>query len=105
MKTLTTLSAALLSAVIAAPVMAAVTAEESCGYQADVVAAIQQARLDRVKERNLAETLAAAEPAWPENFNATIPLIAPWIYEQKMKVIRKEDLGAVWKERCLEQIQ
>jgi hypothetical protein len=105
MKTLTALSTALLSAVIAAPVMADVTAEESCGYQGDVVAAIQQARLDRVKERTLSETLTAAEPSWPDNFNAAIPLIAPWVYEQKMKVIRNEDLGEVWKERCLDQIQ
>ena len=105
MKTLTALSAALLSAVLAAPVLAADTPEESCGYQADVVSAIQQARRDRVKERELSETLIAAEPEWPDNYNAAIPLIAPWIYEQKMKVIRNEDLGAVWNERCLDQIQ
>jgi len=105
MKILTSLSAALLSAVIAAPVMAEETAEESCGYQADVVAAVQQARLDRVKERNLTETLTAGEPNWPENYNAAIPLVAPWIYDQKMKVIRNEDLGSVWKEQCLAQSQ
>lgn len=106
MKTLTALSAALLSAVLATPVMAdEVTAEDSCGYQADVVAAIQAARRDRVKERALSDTLIAAEPDWPDNYNAAIPLIAPWVYEMKMKVIRNEDLGAVWKERCLAQIQ
>lgn len=105
MTTRFSLSAALLSAVIAAPVAAAETAEETCGYQAEVVAAIQQARLDRVKERELGEILTAAEPSWPENYNAAIPLIAPWIYDQKMKVIRKEDLGAVWEEQCLAQSQ
>ena len=105
MKTLTTLSAALLAAVISAPVAAAETAEETCGYQADVVAAIQAARLDRVKERNLSETLTAGEISWPENYNAAIPLVAPWIYDQKMKVIRNDDLGAVWKEQCLAQSQ
>lgn len=103
MKTLTTLSAALFSAVIAAPVAGSESAEETCGYQADVVAAIQQARLDRVKERDLTETLTAGEMSWPENYNAAIPLVAPWIYDQKMKVIRNEDLGAVWKEQCLAQ--
>lgn len=105
MKILTVLGAALLSTVVAAPVMAEETIEESCGYQAAVVAAVQQARRDRVKERDLTETLIAAEPTWPENYNAAIPLVAPWIYEQKMKVIRKEDLGAVWKEQCLAQTQ
>ena len=105
MKILTALSAALLSAVVAAPVMAVETAEETCGYQADVVAAVQQARRDRVRERNLTETLTAGGTNWPENYNAAIPLVAPWIYDQKMKVIRNEDLGAVWNEQCLAQSQ
>lgn len=88
----------------AAPVAAEeLTKEESCGYQADVVAAVQQARKDRVKERDVAEAVAATEPDWPESFNNAVPLIAPWVYEQKMKVIRKEDLGAVWLEQCLNQ--
>ena len=76
---------------------------ESCGYQADVVAAVQQARLDRVKERNLTEHILAQEPAWPERFNNAIPLIAPWVYEQKRRVIRNEDLAAAWNELCLRQ--
>jgi len=101
----TVLIAALTAAVFASPVSAADSSEETCGYQADVVAAVQQARLDRVKERDLTETLTIVEPSWPENYNAAIPLVAPWIYDQKMKVIRKEDLGAVWKEQCLAQFQ
>lgn len=105
MKTLTALSTAFLSAMIATTVVADETAEESCGYQADVVAAVQQARLDRVKERKLTETLTSGETSWPDNYNAAIPLVAPWIYDQKMKVIRNEDLGAVWKEQCLGQTQ
>ena len=77
--------------------------EESCGYQADVVAAVQQARLDRVSERKVPEAVAATDPTWPEGFNNAVPLITPWVYEQKMKDIRKEDLGAVWREMCLKQ--
>lgn len=99
------LMSVLTASVIALPAVAADTAQESCGYQSEVVAAIQQARLDRVKERNLSETLTAGEPSWPANYNAAIPLIAPWIYDQKMKVIRNDDLGAVWKEQCLAQTE
>ncbi|WP_406650474.1 hypothetical protein [Aliisedimentitalea scapharcae] len=77
--------------------------EESCGYQADVVAAVQQARLDRVSERKVPEAVAATNPSWPESFNNAVPLIAPWVYEQKMKAIRTEDLGAIWREMCLKQ--
>jgi len=98
-----TIRLALIAAALAAPAFAEDTKEESCGYQAQVVAAIQQARLDRVKERDVAETLTAADPAWPENYSAAIPLMAPWVYQQKMRVIRNEDLSVVWNELCLTQ--
>ena len=90
---------------LASPVLAQDTSDKevSCQYQADVVAAIQQARLDRVKERDVADTIVASNPPWPENYNAAIPLITPWVYEQKMRVIRNEDLSAAWNELCLQQ--
>jgi hypothetical protein len=77
--------------------------EQSCAYQAQVVTAIQEARKDRVRERDLAQAIADSEPDWPDNYNNAIPLIAPWVYEQPMKVIRNEDLGAAWLELCLQQ--
>ncbi|WP_299368346.1 hypothetical protein [uncultured Tateyamaria sp.] len=76
---------------------------ESCGYQADVVAAVQQARLDRVPEREVQDHILATSPAWPEQYNNAIPLIAPWVYEQKRKVIRNESLADAWTELCLQQ--
>lgn len=94
---------AIAACLLANPVFAAETKAESCGYQADVVAAIQKARLDKVKERDVPDALAATNPSWPENYNAAIPLIAPWVYEKKMKTIRNEDLAAAWKELCLAQ--
>jgi len=93
----------LFACLLATPSLAATDKVESCGYQADVVAAIQKARLDRVKERDVPGAIAATNPAWPENYNAAITLIAPWVYEKKMRVIRKEDLSAAWKELCLQQ--
>lgn len=98
----------LIALIAAGPVVAQETdgdlsKEASCGYQADVVAAVQQARRDRVSERKVPEAIAATNPTWPENFNNAIPLIAPWVYEQKMKVIRKEDLAATWRELCMQQ--
>jgi len=77
--------------------------EETCGYQAEVVSAIQQARLDRVPERGVQEHILAQSPTWPAKYNNAIPLITPWVYEQKRKTIRKEDLGAAWSELCLQQ--
>jgi len=77
--------------------------EETCGYQAKVVSAIQQARLKRVPERSVSEHNLATDPDWPDQYNVAIPLIAPWVYEQKRRVIRKQDLSAVWAELCLQQ--
>lgn len=94
---------AILFGLIAAPLSAADSPEVSCGYQAQVVAAIQKARLDRVKERDVVAHIAASDPSWPENYNAAIPLMAPWVYEQKRRVLKSEDLSAAWKELCLKQ--
>lgn len=94
---------ALIACLLATPVLAAETKAESCGYQAEVVAAIQKARLDRVAERDVPGAIAATNPTWPKNYNNAIPLIAPWVYEKKRRVIRKEDLSAAWKELCLQQ--
>ncbi|WP_050602700.1 hypothetical protein [Ruegeria sp. 6PALISEP08] len=94
---------AIVAALLATPSLAQDSAEQSCKYQADVVAAIQKARLDKVKERDVAQAITDNSPTWPENYNAAIPLIAPWVYEQKMRDVRKKDLGAAWLELCLQQ--
>lgn len=94
---------ALVALLAASPLAAAETKQESCQYQADVVAAIQQARLDRVKERDVPAAVAATSPSWPQNYNAAIPLIAPWVYQQKMRDVRDQDLSAAWLELCLKQ--
>ena len=93
----------LATAVFAAPAFAEADKEVSCGYQAQVVRAIQQARLDRVAEREVPGHILAQSPDWPEKYNNAIPLITPWVYEQKRRVIRKEDLGDAWSELCLQQ--
>ena len=86
---------------VASPVLAADSKTASCDYQAQIVAAIQQARLDKVKERDVAKHLAASEQTWPSNYNAAIPIMTPWVYDQKMRDVRNKDLGAAWKELCV----
>ncbi|MEW9919439.1 hypothetical protein AB2B41_07485 [Marimonas sp. MJW-29] len=75
-----------------------------CGYQAEVVAAVQQARKDRVGERQVQQHVAE-KATWPENYNNAIPLIAGWLYgsDVSMRDIRNEDFAAAWKELCLQQ--
>ncbi len=86
---------------MAAPVSAASDAEIDCAYQADVVSAVRQARIERVKERKVPEYVQAMAPTWPEKYNAVVPLVAPWVYEMKMRDLKSSDLGAAWKEMCL----
>ena len=94
---------ALAAILLASPLAAAETKKQSCEYQAQVVAAIQKARLDKVKERDVPQAIAETNPTWPENYNAAIPLITPWVYEQRMRDVRKHDLSAAWLELCLQQ--
>jgi hypothetical protein len=76
--------------------------EMDCGYQADVVGAIQQARIERVSERKVAAHVAE-KATWPENYNGAIPLMTPWVYEMKMRDVKAQDLAGAWKELCLQQ--
>ena len=54
-----------------------------------------------MKERGVPDAIAKTNPTWPENYNAAIPLITPWVYEQKMRDVRNKDLGAIWNDICL----
>lgn len=93
----------LATAAFTTPAFAQDSQEETCGYQAQVVAAVQAARLERVSERDVQGHILASSPEWPEKYNNAIPLITPWVYEQKRRVIRNEDLSAAWSELCLQQ--
>ncbi|UWR27468.1 hypothetical protein K3757_05890 [Sulfitobacter sp. S223] len=90
-------------AALAAPAVAATAKEKDCGYQGDVVSAVQGARVARVKERKVAAHVADAAPEWPEKYNAVIPLVTPWVYGLTMAEVKSADLGAAWKEQCLAQ--
>ncbi|MFT6447488.1 MAG: hypothetical protein ACJA1J_003759 [Sulfitobacter pontiacus] len=86
-----------------APVFAATSAETDCQYQADVVQAVRQARIDRVKERDVPDHIASKNPEWPDRYDAVVPLVAPWVYEMKMRDVKGNDLSAAWNEMCLGQ--
>lgn len=92
-----------LSVVVAAPAFAATAKETDCGLQADVVGAVQAARLARVKERDVATHIVDGTPTWPEKYNAVVPLVTPWIYGLEMSEVKENDLSAAWNELCLSQ--
>lgn len=80
---------------------ASVSKEQDCAWQADVVAAIQAARLDRVKEADLAEAIAATNPSWPEKYNQVVTVLAGPIYDIKRRDLKSVDLGDQWKTACI----
>lgn len=92
-----------LIALMAVPGVSLAGTAKDCGYQADVVEAIRQARIARVKERKVVAHIASTNPTWPERYNAAIPLMTPWVYEMKMRDVREKDLAAAWKELCVQQ--
>lgn len=92
-----------LSVAVAAPAFAASAKEKDCGLQADVVGAVQAARLGSVNEADVVTHLADSAPAWPENYNAVVPLVTPWIYGLDISEVKENDLSAAWNELCLAQ--
>ncbi|MEP3917256.1 hypothetical protein [Ascidiaceihabitans sp.] len=90
-----------LTATTATTTLANQSKEQDCTYQAEVVAAIQQARIDRVKEANVVEAIAATNPEWPEKYNNIVPVLAGPIYDVKRRDLKNTDLGAQWKTACI----
>ncbi len=76
--------------------------QAACQLQADLVGAVQQARLDRVRKANLTDTLRAAHPDWPEGMVQAIPAIGEYVYSFRRRELRGVDLAASSKQQCLE---
>ena len=93
---------ALAAALLAAPAYASETKEESCKYQGQVMAAVQQARLDRVKQEEVEQVILDSEPEWPEAFSNAIPQLASHVYAMKRRDLKGVDLGAAFEEQCLQ---
>ena len=76
--------------------------EDSCKFQGQVMAAVQQARMDRVAQDKVAETILSANPNWPPQFSNTIDPLTAHVYGMKRRDLRKVDLGAVLEQQCLD---
>lgn len=92
--------AAALAVILSATPLAAQTTADDCTYQSRVVAALQKARLAGVEESDAEPNVLDAGRDWPENYDAAIPLIAPWVYEQSLEDLKQEDLSALWLDAC-----
>ncbi len=80
---------------------AAQSKTEACGLQGEVVGAIQQARLDRVRRDAVVPTLVEANPEWQKMSDA-MPQMVEWVYSLKRRDLKKVELGKVTEAQCLE---
>ena len=85
---------------VTVPAIAETEKEINCGYQADVVEAIKQARIGGVAQEDLSTTLAA-NAGWPDKYNNIIPILAPSIYEKSPEQLAEEDLASWWRGECM----
>ena len=92
----------LAAALLATPALAADKKEEACRYEGQVMAAVQQARLDRVAKGKVADHIAASNPSWPENYSAAIPQLVDYVFQLKRRDLKQNDFGAIWEKQCLE---
>lgn len=76
--------------------------EETCGLQAEVVSAIQKARLDKMRKGTVVETLMKANPDWPEAMAGAMPGLVDFVYDLRMRDLRKTDLGASSRQQCVD---
>ncbi|WP_424979412.1 hypothetical protein [Leisingera sp. S232] len=90
------------AALLAAPAYASETKEQSCKYQGQVMAAVQQARLDRVKQEEVEQVILDSEPEWPDAYSNAIPQLASHVYTLKRRDLKTTDLGALFEEQCLQ---
>ncbi len=85
----------------AAPAFAEENKEETCTYQGAIAAAVQDARLDGVREKRVERKVLSGTPAWPANYNNAISTIASWVYQIDKSQLAENDLGAIWTEQCV----
>ena len=91
----------ILPLLFAQPALAISEKEQDCTWQAQIVAAVQKARLDGVRQEKVVDTIKASDPAWPDNYDNAIPLFAAQIYQLKKRDLRTNDLGAEWMNTCM----
>ncbi|GHF70284.1 hypothetical protein [Seohaeicola zhoushanensis] len=96
---------ALFALLFATPALAGDSKEVSCGYQGDVAAAVQKARLDGVKKGEAESFILASRPTWPESYSKAIPYLIDFIYAPslKMRDLRKINIGESMETQCLQQ--
>ena len=76
--------------------------EAQCQFQANLLSAVQKARLNGVSKANLQKVIKGSNPDLSDSVIATIPAIGEHVYAIKRQDLEQVDLGATTKTQCLE---
>ncbi len=76
-----------------------------CEQSANLIGAVQQARLDRVRKARVADTVLAANPGLPDAVGTALPALVEYIYSIPRRDLKEQDLAATTLQQCLEQFE
>jgi len=74
-----------------------------CEVSADLIGAVQQARLDRVGKRKAAKKVLESRSDWPANIGNALPTLVEYVYSLPRKDLKTQDLAKVTRIQCLQQ--
>lgn len=89
---------------LAAPGLAATEAEKQaeCAFQAELIGAVQAARLKWVRKSKVTDTLLEQNPDWPAGVAGALPAVTDYVYSIKRRDLKSVDLAAQTKATCLQ---
>ena len=89
---------------LAGPSFAATAAEKeaACAFQAELMGAVQAARLDWVRKNKVTDRLLARNPDWPAGVADALPAVTEYVYSIKRRDLKRVDLAAQTKATCLQ---
>ena len=100
------LTAIAFATVLATPVLAEDTdtaeRDKACTFQAEVIGAVQTARLDRVRKDKAVETIVAANPTWPAGASTAAAPVVDYVYSIKRRDLKKVDLAQDTFTQCVD---
>jgi hypothetical protein len=89
---------------LALPAAAATQAEKQadCALQAELIGAVQTARLDWVRKNRVADRLLEQNPDWPAGVAEALPAVTEYVYSIKRRDLKQVDLAAQTQATCLQ---
>ena len=76
--------------------------EAACAFQAELMGAVQTARLDWVRKNKVADRVLAQNPDWPAGAAEALPAVTDFVYSIQRRDLKQVDLAAQTEATCLQ---